>query len=495
MTFHRRVLVALIAALGLLAFAAPGSATHLAPFIDLQKQGLTLAGDGKGLTGWNGSGETLSVNVGGNVDFALLYWAGRERGCTLDGTGTNCPFAQPYKDQEMVFHGTPVTGTVIGSETQPATGEGEGPAILNIGYFADVTSLVKAVTGTPATPGVYNFTFSDGNNGSNLWRINGVTLLIGYTDASDPATHRVIIWDGLDSAFGIDPTPGETRVTAAANLDHGANLANRLAKLWIVLGDGTNDRPENITMSNNPTVFDSLDGSSGDQWDTDTHSISIPAGVGITTVQANSAPNNQNPDSLLWEVVALEVEQLDTSAPDCPTTVNSGPPTQAITTFQDTGSGLASLLVTKSENADTVVPPFTVGETGQVVVTSTKIDQSQRARIEIRATDLAGNTAICDPIHLLLSRDSKKPTWELNTDVPRAEDKVTVRNGKPGVSRVDIIVNGVKFQVKGLRNGAETTVDISSAMHDGNNNKVKLVARGNKGTWAEVIIWDGGGAK
>ena len=32
----------------------------------------------------------------------------------------------------------------------------------------------------------------------------------------------------------------------------------------------------------------------------------------------------------------------------------------ATTTFQDTGSGLVSLVVTRSENADTVVPPIEV---------------------------------------------------------------------------------------------------------------------------------------
>lgn len=484
MTFHRRVTVALIAVLGLLAFAVPGSATPLAPFIDLQEAGLTLVEDGAGLVEWGGTPVDLEVNVGGTVRFALLYWAGRERPCTLDASGTTCPFSQPFLDQEVVFEGVPLTGTVIGTETQPASG---GGPILNVGYFADVTSIVAA-----AGPGPQSFSFADGNPASNFWRFDGVGLMVGYTDASNPNVYRVILWDNMDFAFGIDPTPGDTRVTSPVTFNHGANPAARSAELYLFMGDGEIDRPDETTVSNNPTLFNILDNSDGPQFNTDMFTINIPAGVGTTTVQMFSRPLDQNPDSLLWVLAALRVQQLDTTPPTCPTTVNSGPPAQAITTFQDTGSGLASLLVTRSENADTVVPPFTVGTNDPVVVTSTKIDQSQRARIEIIATDVAGNSAICDPIHLLLSRDSKKPTWEVNTDVPRAEDKVTVRNGKPGVSRVDIIVNGVKFQVKGLKNGAETTIDISSAMHDGDNNRVKLVARGNKGTWAEVIIWDGG---
>lgn len=484
MTFHRRITVALIAVLGLMAFAVPGSGTPLAPFIDLQEAGLTLVEDGVGLVNWGGTPVDLEVNVGGNVRFALLYWAGRERPCTLDASGTTCPFSEPFLDQQVVFEGVPLTGTVIGTETQPISG---GGPILNVGYFADVTSIVAA-----AGPGNQSFTFADGNPASNFWRFDGVGLMVGYTDASNPNVYRVVIHDGMDFAFGPDPTPGDTRVTAPVHLNHGANPTARSAELYLFVGDGEIDRPDNATVSNNPTIFNLLDNSDGPQWNTDMFTINIPAGAGTTTVQLNSEPVNQNPDSLLWVLAAIRVEQLDTSKPTCPTVLLSGPPAQAVTTFQDTGSGLAELLVTKSENADTVVPPFTVGTTDPVVVTSTKIDQTKRARIEIRATDLAGNVAICDPIHLILSRDGNKPIEEINPDVPRAEDKVTIRNGTPGLAKIDILVNGVKFQVKHLKDGEETMIDISSAMHDGDDNSVNFFARGKKGAWAEIIIWDGG---
>jgi len=65
-------------------------------------------------------------------------------------------------------------------------------------------------------------------------------------------------------------------------------------------------------------------------------------------------------------------------------------------TVQDTDSGLASIVVTQSDNADTVVPPFTVGTTDPVVVASTKIDQTKPARVTMLVTDLAGNVTTCD---------------------------------------------------------------------------------------------------
>lgn len=472
----------------LLAAAAPTLATPLAPFIDLQEPGLSLAEDGAGLVNWDHSTPVaLDVNVGGNVRFALLYWAGRDRPCTFDGT--TCAFPQPFKDQQVTFNGTPITGTVIGTESQPTSANGP---IGNIGYYADVTSIVAA-----AGSGAQSFTFGDGNPGSNLWRLDGVGLMVAYTDPTDPTYYRVLVWDGLDFAYGDDPTPGETRVTHPVTFGHGATDSGRNATLYTFAGDGTANRPDNTTISNNATQYNTLDGSDDPQWDTDEYAITIPANIDTTTVQMNSAPRGQNPDSLLWEVAALrvalpgDVEEQPPAPPTCPTTVISGPPAQAVTTFQDTGSGIVSIVVTKSENADTVVPPFVVGTTDPIVVTSTKIDQTKRAVISSTVTDGAGNVRVCDPIHVIAVRNAGRPETLVNTDVPRAENKVLIRNGSPGIANLTITVNGTKYKVTGLRNSAPTTVDISQAMTF-ENNTVNLEARGPQGSWAEIVIWDGG---
>src|SRR4029079_11523965 len=187
---------------------------------------------------------------------------------------------------------------------------------------------------------------------------------------------------------------------------------------------------DRIDVSNNPSVVNGLDRSSGDRWDNEVLPISIPAGVGTTSVQLVSEPLNANPDSMLWIYAALRVQQLDTAKPKCPLTANRvGPPAQIEVTFQDTGTGLASIIVTKSENADTVVPPFTVGTNDPVVVTSTKIDQSQPARVEIPVGDVAGVVAVCDPILSLYVRETGKPEEQTFTDVPAAEHVITLWNG------------------------------------------------------------------
>jgi hypothetical protein len=466
--------------------SAAAHATALAPFIDLQERGLTVSATGVGTQGWNGSPRNMTVNVGGTVRFALLYWAGRQRPC--DQTGGSCtdPVTEPYRDQDMVFDGNAVHGTIIGNETQPASG---GGPIYNIGYYADVTSIVAA-RGT----GSQTFTFADGNTASNLWRLNGAALIVAYTDAANTNFYRVLIWDGLDFAFGPDPTPGDTRVTVPVSFNHGANLSNRNAQLWMVLGDGTADRPDNVTISNNATQFNMLTGSSGFDWDTREFPISIPANVGTTTVQANSAPNNQNPDSLLWEVAALRVQQLDATKPRCTLQFLTGPPAQVIVTARDSGTGatgISSIVVTMSENADTPVPPFTVGTTDPITITSTKIDQSRRARVEMEVTDVAGNTAVCDPIVALLVRDSNQPETQTFRDVPQAEGKVSIINGTPGIKSVEIFVNGVKYKAKNLNDGETAMLDIAPALHAGSDNVVSVKAKGKKGGWADIVVWDG----
>src|SRR3712207_3719501 len=149
LTRHRRnrrlrvlLAAALLAALALsLAPASPTRATSLAPFIDLQERGLTLRAEGVGLQGRGAVTRSLSVDIGGPVRAAVLYWAGQDRPCAQSSAGVCVIPAQPYLDQQIRFAGEAITGTIIGTEAQPAT---EGGPVNNIGYLADVTSIVAA---------------------------------------------------------------------------------------------------------------------------------------------------------------------------------------------------------------------------------------------------------------------------------------------------------------------------------------------------------------
>jgi hypothetical protein len=278
--------------------AAAANATPLQISLDIQGQGLAVSEGGVGTQGIGSGSRSFTVDIGGPVQAALLYWAGRDRPCPQSGGTCVIPF-QPYKDQVIRLDGNLITGTVIGTEAQPVSG---GGPINNIGYLADVTALVQA-KGT----GLQSFTVRDGDTASNLFRWNGIGLLVIYTDPADSALWRVITYHGLDFAFGADPTPGPTRVTDPVTFNHGTDTAARQGRVRFFVGDAVEGRPDRIDVSNNASVVNGLDSSDGAAWDTDVLVIDIPAGVGSTTVQLFSAPPNQNPDSMLWSLGVLRL--------------------------------------------------------------------------------------------------------------------------------------------------------------------------------------------
>ena len=230
---------------------------------------------------------------------ALL--GGRDHPCLDDPPGSGLcvlPETGPFKDQVFTFAGLPLTGILTGSEVQPNTNAGP---INNLGYFADVTEKVRE-RGT----GRLSFTVADGDPGNNLADLDGAGLLVVYTDPAKRDPARVIVYHGLDFAYGEDRTPGGTQVTDPFTFNHGASrAAERQGKLAVFVGDAEGIGPDRIDISHNPSPVNRLDGSSGAQWDADVFPVTVPGGAGATTVQIFSEPIGKNPDSLLWVTAAL----------------------------------------------------------------------------------------------------------------------------------------------------------------------------------------------
>jgi len=285
--------------------AGPGAlrATPLHPAFDLRGPGLSVAIAGAGMLGPGGRSRILTLNASGPVELALLYWAGRDRPCPEDPPGSgHCvlPETGVYKDQAISFGGTPLTGTLIGSEAQPDTNSGP---INNLAYFADVTEIVRA-----KGQGRLSFTVADGDAASNLTDLDGAGLLVVYTDPAKPNPARVIVYHGLDFAYGEDRTRGEMEVTDPFTFNHGAARASaRRGELLVFVGDAESFGPDRIDISRNPSLMNRLDGSAGASWDADRFPLDIPARAGATTVQIFSEPLGLNPDSLLWVMAALWV--------------------------------------------------------------------------------------------------------------------------------------------------------------------------------------------
>lgn len=74
----------------------------------------------------------------------------------------------------------------------------------------------------------------------------------------------------------------------------------------------------------------------------------------------------------------------------------SGPPIQEDITIQDSVHGeFMAIVVIQSDNADTPAAPFTVGTTGPIAVTATKITQSQGAAVAIQVTTVSREARSC----------------------------------------------------------------------------------------------------
>jgi hypothetical protein len=297
----KKLLVLVAVSVCLVFVAAMAGATQVAvdPALDLEGPGLTIAEAGVGLEGLGSGSRTLTVAIGGPVQKAILYWAGRE---LTDCVGGSClSGSPPFGDQQLLFAGGPVTGAIVGTE---------GADSGNIGYAADVTTAVQA-----AGTGNQSFAIADGNVANNLDRLNGAGLIVVYTDPSDANSYRVMIADGLDFAYGGAnvslPSIPENQITSPVTFSFASSDAARTGQLTLFVADSVAGRADRVDISNNASLFNSLDASDGAQWDTDTHSITIPASSSQATVQLFSAPpappRQPQPDSLLWVVAALRV--------------------------------------------------------------------------------------------------------------------------------------------------------------------------------------------
>jgi hypothetical protein len=169
-----------------------------------------------------------------------------------------------------------------------------------------------------------------------------------------------------------------------------------------------------------------------------------------------------------------------------------GPPAQIEIKVQDTGRGLLGVETTVASNASVDVPSFVIGTQDEVIVTATKIDPAMSSRVELQVSDLAGNLTVCDPILTEVVRATGKPVSQTHLGLRETEDTITIDNGNPGIKNLDVIVNGKKFKLTGLRSRQTRLIDVSSAMQPGSGNSFTLISYGEPGGSATIFIWDGG---
>ena len=154
--------------------------------------------------------------------------------------------------------------------------------------------------------------------------------------------------------------------------------------------------------------------------------------------------------------------------------------------IEDSGSGVQTIEVLVASNATVNIPAFAPGITSTITAVATKINPSKRARVELKATDAAGNVSTCDPEIISLSATDFDGGTAIESvfGFPDADQFVTFYNGGGSSARALVAnVNGVWFQIP----ADSTTIDIGSALNEGMDNTLILWGWGVDGT---VLVSD-----
>jgi hypothetical protein len=161
-----------------------------------------------------------------------------------------------------------------------------------------------------------------------------------------------------------------------------------------------------------------------------------------------------------------------------------GPPQQAIFSVVDSNVGLFNIL-TSQTNAQVGIGPFQIGQTTPVTVTATKIDQTQRAVVEIIAENMAGNVNDFDP-EFVTVYGTGEPGAETLSGLPSSEHILTATNGHPGLEKLHINVNGRTIDLE-LKAKETRTVNLKEWMRL-NSNRIALSGEGPAGSLASVVL-------
>jgi hypothetical protein len=388
---------------------------------------------------------------------------------------------------------TTITGT---GGTEPSTAFN---GFSRFGFISDSkTSAGNTVAGAVAPLGAGSVPGTVAALNALGIKVIGLSTGTGSTTNPGPSSDPGVFLSALARLTGavdaggnalVFPTSTSASVIAAAI----TNAITAAATAPVDIGLGTTALPAGLSFSYTPPVVNDV-GPGG------TASFNV-------TLTGNGTPINGGFDIQFKDVgssavlgsipVTVSCAVADRTKPTCtvPTAVgtDSSGHKYAEATVQDTGSGIASVIVDSSVNANTVVPPFAAGTTAPLVIRSTKINQSKSSSFQLTVTDVAGNKTTCDPVLTSVIRDpgGGQPASQTYTGLLQAESKVMIVNGSPGMKKVRLVVNGKVFRQVGLTAGEVRRFDVASAMRPGSGNTITITAKGSKkGASADIVISD-----
>lgn len=157
----------------------------------------------------------------------------------------------------------------------------------------------------------------------------------------------------------------------------------------------------------------------------------------------------------------------------------------------DPQEGLTRIRVARADNATVDIPDFSPGA-GAVEVRALKVDSDQPSRLTLEAVASCGPRLTCPSFleaHLaeLQVVEEGVAASQVFHDVSPAQSFVSVQNGSPGASRVQVLVNGVKGWELRVGENEVRGIDVAAAMQR-ERNEVIVLASGDPGAAALAMI-------
>ncbi len=225
----------------------------------------------------------------------------------------------------------------------------------------------------------------------------GNTLSLVICDGGDGTVDSAVLLASLrgmrsvtgDPLVGFPPAigdPGDFDVETGDNVNFAVSASGTNDVTMAVDGLPTGATTDPVLPSTGATVDATFD------WTPDDNQT----GIFDVTFSATDAVNGLVDETTVSIDVAAGVVVTDKRRPQCKIAgFEDGPPRTMIVKFHDSESGIATIEVVNSENAEVFMPKFTVGTNDTLVVTSNKINPDSAAVLVLKVTDVAGNSRMC----------------------------------------------------------------------------------------------------
>lgn len=264
-----------------------------------------------------------------------------------------------------------------------------------VGYYSSITEGPFLGFSRDAS-GVYSQVFCPGipvgDPRSPAWMaINDNGVLAGATSGFVSSTVNYV----------ATPVPGQAQVTLSSN-----------SLTFPPTPVGQTTAPQGVTLTNTGNARLDIAGifPSSSEFqvsgclDPTTKTASLDSGASCTlTVIAKPSAQGQRTGSIGIQDSAPGSPQMIAAsvtgtipAPACQiSSIVAGPPAQVNFTMQDTNTGLKSILLLDSINANVTIPSFASGTTSPVTVNATQTNSGQSSKVDFQVTNVAGGATTC----------------------------------------------------------------------------------------------------